>query len=113
MSLDVITDVLVQILILAVIAEAVVEVIKTLIPARYLTSELKQQISVATGVTLAMVSPFTLFPGGAIAFQVAGKLLVGLLIGRGSNGIHDLIKILRGLAQILASKAEVMQAQKK
>lgn len=102
---SVISQVLLQLLVLAILVEACVEVVKGIVPDRYLTPQLKKQMALGVGMLIALASPYTLFPGGPVAFQVVGKVLAGALLGRGSNVIHDLLRILRGYSEQVVSKA--------
>ena len=91
---------IVLILGIAVLVEAMVEyaksILKMITDKEYKTA-IMQLITIAIGVLFAFLFNLNLFEALEIAVDaIAGKILTGIVISRGSNYVNDLISKIRG-----------------
>lgn len=88
---------------LAIIAEALIEYTTFMLPKTAFPSWLKVYAGMAVGVVLCLIYAVDLMPlVGLERVPIAGSVITGLLIGRGSNVANDLFKRLR-IAQVPAA----------
>jgi hypothetical protein len=89
------------IVVVSVLAEAVWENLKQLFPETGFIKSIWEYInkigSLITGVLLALVTGVNIFPllGVNVKVEVLGVILTGILLGRGSNYVHDLLSKLK------------------
>lgn len=81
----------------SVITEAVVEVIKTVIPVT-LTDNGKKMLSVVISIALAATFNVSLVSSSGLTYFI-GILLAGLVSSRGSNYIHSLEDIVKSFGK--------------
>src|SRR5262245_53172784 len=88
---------------LSIIAEALTEYLTFKLPKNICPSWAKLYTGLATGVVLCLLYNSDLMPLlGLPNIPIAGSIITGLLIGRGSNIANDLFKRLR-LIQVPAA----------
>lgn len=86
-----------ELLLLGVLIEAVVQVIKPLMPQK-LSEKGIQLISMALGMAFAIMLNISIFVGLEQSAMLVGSVCVGLIASRGSNFIHDFISSMKGIA---------------
>ena len=88
-------SILTNLLGLAFVTEAVVQILKTVF--NLVDDRVIFGISVITGIVTSIATSFSLF--GGVGIQAwAGMVLAGILVSRGGNYLHEVIKILESLS---------------
>jgi undecaprenyl pyrophosphate phosphatase UppP len=85
-----------QLAVMAVVVEAVTEIFKKCFPEGSLNESAKQALSIVVSIAVIMVSPVA-FAANQIINTIT-RIIVAILISRGSNYVHDLAKTIRGAA---------------
>lgn len=86
-----------ELLLLGILIEAVVQVVKPLMPQK-LSEKGVQAISMALGIAFAIMLKISIFTGLEQSVMIVGSVCVGLIASRGSNFIHDFITSMKNIA---------------
>lgn len=103
------TGVLTQIIIMAVLLEAIVQTVKPLWKPEQATASFYVSLGVGMAISVGLnyLAGLDIFGAAGIPLvkaPVAGVICTGLLLSRGSNFVHDLIKTLINLKNALSSR---------
>lgn len=85
----------------AIVTEAIWENLKKLFPETVFINSIWDYInrigSLLTGIGIALLTGVNIFPviGVSLKVDILGVILTGILLGRGSNYIHDLLSKLK------------------
>lgn len=101
-------DTLWQLVVLAILCEAIVETLKMTWQEGKL--KIDRVVALIIGVTIAATTNFNIISALGInsRFFIVGILCTGIILSRGSNFVHDLIKLLINKVSKKDSKETVL-----
>ncbi len=102
-STDMLISILTNLIGLAFVTEATVEILKNIFSIT--DDRIKFGISVIVGIVTSLATNFDLLGGNGVQYY-AGILLAGILVSRGGNYLHEIVKILQSLSSANMAKAQ-------